>query len=167
MGWTLVSINSNGSVLDTTTLDGLAVTNLLGARAEVERKLQFQKTEIKVSAPVAPPEGQVVAIQPTVGEVVAVQPQWQPPPFVRTPEAAQIVAWQHPEAAALEALRSFFTKLASLAVWKSTSASGARQFFTKKFLGDDAAVLARSSGEKPAPPRHRAGVTSRAWRTTR
>ena len=117
MGWTLVSINSNGSVLDTTTLDGAAVTNLLFARAEVERKLQFQKTEIKVSAPVAPvapPQGQVVAVQPTVGEVVAVQPQWQPPPFVRTPEAAQIVAWQHPEAAALEALRSFFTKLASL-----------------------------------------------------
>ena len=104
LGWTLVSINSNGSVLDTSTLDGAAVTNLLFARAEVERKLQFQKTEIKVSAPVAPP----------VGQVVAVQPQWQPPPFVRTPEAAQIVAWQHPEAAALEALRSFFTKLASL-----------------------------------------------------
>ena len=114
LGWTLVSINSNGSVLDTSTLDGWAVTNLLGARAEVERKLQFQKTEIKVSAPVAPPQGQVVAIQPTVGEVVAVQPQWQPPPFVRTPEAAQIVAWQHPEAAALENLRSFFTRLASL-----------------------------------------------------
>ena len=125
LGWTLVSINSNGSVLDTSTLDGWAVTNLLGARAEVERKLQFQKTEIKVSAPVAPPQGQVVAVQPTVGQVVAVQPEWQPPPFVRTPEAAQIVAWQHPEAAALEALRSFFTKLASLAVWKSTSASGA------------------------------------------
>ena len=116
LGWTLVSINSNGSVLDTSTLDGAAVTNLLFARAEVERKLQFQKTEIKVSAPVAPvaPQGQVVAIQPTVGQVVAVQPQWQPPPFVRTPEAAQIVAWQHPEAAALEALRSFFTRLASL-----------------------------------------------------
>ena len=116
LGWTLVSINSNGSVLDTSTLDGWAVTNLLGARAEVERKLQFQKTEIKVSAPVAPvaPQGQVVAIQPTVGQVVAVEPQWQPPPFVRTPEAAQIVAWQHPEAAALEALRSFFTRLASL-----------------------------------------------------
>ena len=107
LGWTLVSINSNGSVLDTTTLDGAAVTNLLFARAEVERKLQFQKTEIKVSAPVAP-------VAPPVGQVVAVQPQWQPPPFVRTPEAAQIVAWQHPEAAALEALRSFFTKLASL-----------------------------------------------------
>jgi hypothetical protein len=114
LGWTLVSINSNGSVLDTTTLDGAAVTNLLFARAEVARKLQFRKTEIKVSEPVAPPQGQVVAIQPTVGQVVAVQPQWQPPPFVRTPEAAQIVAWQHPEAAALEALRSFFTKLASL-----------------------------------------------------
>ena len=53
------------------------------------------------------------------------------------------------------------------AVWKSTSASGARQFFTKSFLGDDAAVLARSRGEEPAPPRHRAGVASMAWRTTR
>ena len=40
-------------------------------------------------------------------------------------------------------------------VWKSTSASG------------DAAVLARSSGEEPASPRHRAGVASMAWRTTR
>ena len=40
------------------------------------------------------------------------------------------------------------------------------QFFTKSFLGDDAAVLARSSGEEPAP-RHRAGVASMAWRTTR
>ena len=40
-----------------------------------------------------------------------------------------------------------------------------RQFFTKKsFLGDDAAVLARSSGEEPASPRHRAGVASMAWR---
>ena len=36
------------------------------------------------------------------------------------------------------------------AVCKSTSASGARQFFTKSFLGDDAAVLARSSGEEPS-----------------
>ena len=35
------------------------------------------------------------------------------------------------------------------------------------FLGDDAAVLARSSGEEPAPPRHRAGIASMAWRTTR
>ena len=35
------------------------------------------------------------------------------------------------------------------------------------FLGDDAAVLARSSGEEPASPRHRAGVASMAWRTTR
>ena len=35
------------------------------------------------------------------------------------------------------------------------------------FLGDDAAVLARSSGEEPALPRHRAGVASMAWRTTR
>ena len=42
-----------------------------------------------------------------------------------------------------------------------------RQFFTKSFLGDDAAVLARSSGEEPASPRHRAGVASMSWRTTR
>ncbi len=45
------------------------------------------------------------------------------------------------------------------AVWKSTSASGA--------LSDGAAVLAPSSGEEPAPPRHRAGVASMAWRSTR
>ena len=54
----------------------------------------------------------------------------------------------------------------SFTVCKSTSASGA-QFFTKSFPGDDAAVLARSSGEEPASPRHRAGVASMAWRTTR
>ena len=42
-----------------------------------------------------------------------------------------------------------------------------REFFTKSFLGDDAAVLALSSGEEPASPRHRAGVASMAWRTTR
>jgi hypothetical protein len=42
-----------------------------------------------------------------------------------------------------------------------------RQFFTKSFLGDDAADLSRSSGEEPASPRHRAGVASMAWRTTR
>ena len=35
------------------------------------------------------------------------------------------------------------------------------------FLGDDAADLARSSGEEPASPRHRAGVASMTWRTTR
>ena len=40
-----------------------------------------------------------------------------------------------------------------------------RQFFTKSFLGDDVAVLARSSGEELASPRHRAGVASMAWRT--
>ena len=41
-----------------------------------------------------------------------------------------------------------------------------RQFFTKSFLGDDAAVLASSSGEESASPSHRAGVASMAWRTT-
>ena len=42
-----------------------------------------------------------------------------------------------------------------------------RQFFTKSFLGDDAAVLAPSSGEEPPPPRYRAGVASMTWRSTR
>ena len=42
-----------------------------------------------------------------------------------------------------------------------------RQFFTKSFLGDDAAVFALSSGEELPSPRHRAGVASMAWRTTR
>ena len=42
-----------------------------------------------------------------------------------------------------------------------------RQFFTKSFLSDDAAVLAPSSDEEPASPRHRAGGASMAWRTTR
>ena len=37
-----------------------------------------------------------------------------------------------------------------------------RQFFTKSFLGDDTADLARSSGEESASPRHRAGVASMA-----
>jgi len=40
---------------------------------------------------------------------------------------------------------------AYLAVWKSTSAPGA---ILHSFLGDDAAVLVRSSGEEPASPRH-------------
>ncbi len=41
------------------------------------------------------------------------------------------------------------------------------QCFGCTFLGDDAAVLARSSGEELASPRHRAGLASIAWRTTR
>ena len=43
------------------------------------------------------------------------------------------------------------------AVWQSTGVSGAHS-------SDDAAVLAPSSGEEPASPRHRAGVASMAWR---
>ena len=42
-----------------------------------------------------------------------------------------------------------------------------RQFFTKSFLGDDEAVVVPSSSDEPASPRHRAGVASMAWRTTR
>ena len=42
-----------------------------------------------------------------------------------------------------------------------------RQFFTKSILGDDAAVLVRSSGAERALPRYRAGVASMAWRPMR
>ena len=42
---------------------------------------------------------------------------------------------------------------------------GRRSFFTKSFLGDDAAVLPPSSGEEPASPRHRAGGASMARRS--
>ena len=38
-----------------------------------------------------------------------------------------------------------------------------RQFLTKSFLGDGAAVLAPSNDEEPATPRHRAGVASMAF----
>ena len=34
-------------------------------------------------------------------------------------------------------------------------------------LGDDVAALVPSSGEEPASPRHRTGVASMAWRSTR
>jgi hypothetical protein len=36
-----------------------------------------------------------------------------------------------------------------------------------RVLGDAAAVLAPSSGDEPASPRHRAGVASMASRSTR
>ena len=42
-----------------------------------------------------------------------------------------------------------------------------RRFFTKSCLGDGVAVLAPSSGDEPASPRHRAGVASMASRSTR
>ena len=42
-----------------------------------------------------------------------------------------------------------------------------RKFFIKSFPGDDTAVLAPSDGEESTLPRHRAGVASMAWRTTR
>ena len=62
-------------------------------------------------------------------------------------------------------VRGVFEKLEP--VWNQPVRRVHRQFFTKSFLGDEAAVLARSSGEEPAPPRHRAGVASMAWRSTR
>ena len=55
-----------------------------------------------------------------------------------------------------------------ISVWKSTSVFRVhRQFFTKSFLGDDAAVLAPSGGEESAPSRYRAGAASMEWRSTR
>ena len=69
--------------------------------------------------------------------------------------------------AVLEYLCAEILELAGNCVEINQCVGCTRQFFTKSFLGDDAAVLARSSGEEPASPRHRAGVASMAWRTTR
>ena len=52
-------------------------------------------------------------------------------------------------------------------VWKSTSATGAPDYSSLSHLVAMVGVLARSSGDEPAPPRRRAGVASMAWRTTR
>jgi hypothetical protein len=57
---------------------------------------------------------------------------------------------------------------ASTKVSYSVARTGRRKGVAQKsFLDDDAAALALSSGEEPASPRHRAGVASMAWRSTR
>ena len=48
----------------------------------------------------------------------------------------------------LEVMKFLCKELWFDTVWKSTSVSGA--LFSKSFLGDDAADVARSSGEEPA-----------------
>ena len=68
---------------------------------------------------------------------------------------------------AAEALETYEEHMVTSCVEINRCVGCTRQFFTKSFLGDDAAVLARSSGEAPTSPRHRAGVASMAWRTTR
>ena len=55
-----------------------------------------------------------------------------------------------------------FEKYVEICVEINQCVGCTRQYFTKSFLGDDAAVLARSGGEEPASPRHRAGVASMA-----
>ncbi len=68
-------------------------------------------------------------------------------------------------------LRKHIVKLAVLVVMGCVEINQCvgctRQFFTKSFLGNDAAVLAPSSGEEPTSPRHRAGGASMARRATR
>ena len=58
---------------------------------------------------------------------------------------------------------AYLVVYSSSTVWKSTNASGGPDNSSLRF-GDDVAVLARSSGEELASPRHRAGVASMAWR---
>ena len=60
-----------------------------------------------------------------------------------------------------------FEKYVEICVEINQCVGCTRQYFTKSFLGDDAAVLARSGGEEPESPRHRAGVASMAWRSMR
>ena len=68
-------------------------------------------------------------------------------------------------ATTLKVIDAYFAEEARGCVEINQCVGRTRQFFTKSFLGDGAAVLARSRGEEPASPRHRAGVASMAWRT--
>ena len=67
----------------------------------------------------------------------------------------------------LEVSRPTIDRAVAACVESNQCVGCTRQFFTKSFLGDDAAVLAWSSGEKRAPPCYRAGIASMAWRSTR
>ena len=67
----------------------------------------------------------------------------------------------------LEVSRPTIDRAVAACVKSNQCVGCTRQFFTKSFLGDDAAVRAWSSGEKRAPPCYRAGIASMAWRSTR
>ena len=67
----------------------------------------------------------------------------------------------------LEVSRPTIDRAVAACVESNQCVGCTRQFFTKSFLGDDAAVRAWSSGEKRAPPCYRAGIASMAWRSTR
>ena len=81
---------------------GQPVQSILGQHPAASTEQEFLPEESMA------PEGEAPAgeVPPPVGEIVAVQPGAEEPPSIE--------AWQHPERAALEALRTFFTKLASL-----------------------------------------------------
>ena len=92
------------------------------------------------------------------------------PPVARTEHRGTLLAAE--ETSARPAARAYFgrgnsagTREACVEINQCIGCT--RQFFTKSFIGDDAAVLARSSGEEPASSRHRAGIASMAWSTTR
>ena len=55
----------------------------------------------------------------------------------------------------------------SIVVVPGTNLCGNQAVSRVQSLGDDTAVLARSSDEERAPPRYQAGVASMAWRSTR
>ena len=72
-----------------------------------------------------------------------------------------------PRAVMLDYLRGWTTKMGGDLCGNQPVRRVHRQFFTKSFLGDAAAVMAPSSGVEPVSPRYRAGVASMAWRSTR
>ena len=91
-------------------------------------------------------------------------------PWAKTPVEAAVLACAERRHLFSEAQRSRIDRLTTQVkscVEINQCVGCTRHFFTKSFLGDDAAVLARSSGEEPASPRHRAGVASMAWRSAR
>ena len=89
-------------------------------------------------------------------------------PWAKTPVEAAVLACAERRHLFSEAQRSRIDRLTTQVkscVEINQCVGCTRHFFTKSFLGDDAAVLARSSAT--STPRHRAGVASMAWRSAR
>ena len=147
------------------TLDG-DVTEVATARvsvlgAEETRYVETTGGEIirlgtPADAPAAPVES---SLPPRLSLTAPTLPRWAP--LAALPLALLLLATRSlapPDGAAGTYLYESTTVVTCVEINKCVGCT--RQLFTKSFPGDDAAVLAPSSGEEPASPRHRAGAAS-------
>ena len=153
------------------TLDG-DVTEVATARvsflgAEETRYVETTGGEIiRLGTPADAPAAPVESPAPRLSLTAPTLPRWAP--LAALPLALLLLAARSlapPDGAAGTYLYESTTVVTCVEINKCVGCT--RQLFTKSFPGDDAAVLAPSSGEEPASPRHRAGVASMAWRSTR